>query len=169
MRGFVRSTALAALLLAALLLPLPGTATPVQAGAFSQIESFFQLPGEVDKLQDNYQQIQEQYNDTREELEAARKQAEETALKAEQTAEQFRAEQERLVQQNTALAEENRQLAATLEELKDADELRQKANRRLHTALYTGAGLIAAVFFAGRFTRFALRKSGKGLRRPGSR
>ncbi|WP_058303531.1 hypothetical protein [Gorillibacterium timonense] len=158
MKTFTRGMSLVALILAFTLLPLPGTAAPAHAGAFSRIKSFFQLPGEVDKLQDNYQQIQDQYEDTRQELESTRKQAEETALKAQQTAEELLAEQERLAKENALLAEENRQLAVTLEELKNTNELRQKANRRLRTALYTGAGLIAAAFLAGRFTRFALRK-----------
>lgn len=159
MKTFARGIGLVAFLLVLTLLPLPGTAVPAHAGAFSGIKNFFQLPGEVDKLQDNYQQMQEQYEDTRQELESARKQAEDTALKAQQTSEQLLAEQGRLARENARLAEENKQLAATLEELKNTDELRQKANKRLRTALYTGAALLAAIFFAGRFTRFALRKS----------
>ena len=169
MRGIARSTALAALLLAVSLLPLPGTAAPAQAGAFSRIKSLFQLPGEVDKLQDNYQQIQEQYNDTRQELEDTRLQAEENARKAQEAAERFTAEQRQLAEQNAALAEENRKLAAAVDELRNTNELKQRANRRLRTALYTGAGLIAAVFLGGRFTRFALRRGGGGMRGIGRR
>ncbi|MEO3944212.1 hypothetical protein [Gorillibacterium sp. CAU 1737] len=157
-RTITRYGGVSALFLALLLLSLLGSPAKAEAGAYGSIKSFFQLPGKVDELQENYQKIQEQYQDTREELESTRQQAEESALKAQQTADQLLLEQERLAKENSTLAEQNRLLSQELQELQDTNELRKKTNRRLRIALYTGAGLLAAVFFSGRFTRLVLRR-----------
>lgn len=166
----IRALLLLFILTGILLVPFPGTTPVAHADALQSIRKFFQLPNEVEKIQDSYrmmeheaekrfQQAQDEYNASYEQISEQIKDTQEDLEKAKATAEQFRVEQEKLVGQNQQLAEENRQLAATVEELRNTAELKEKANRRLRNALITGGILLAGAFFVSRFTRVALRRS----------
>ena len=152
-----------------LLMSFPGVTPVAHADALQSIRKFFQLPHEVEKIQDSYrmmereaeeryQQAQNEYKASYENISEQIKDTQEDLEKAKATAEQFRIEQEKLVGQNQQLAEENRQLAITVEELRHTAELKEKANRRLRNTMITAGILLAAAFFASRFTRVALRR-----------
>ena len=159
----------ALLIVLVLLLPFPGLTPVAHADAFQSVRKFFQLPQEVEKIQDSYrmmqqeadkryQQAQDEYKASYEQIQEQIQDTQEDLDKAKATAEQFRVEQEKLIGQNEQLALENQQLAETVEGLRHTAELKEKANKRLRTGLITAVLLITAAFFAGRFTRLALRR-----------
>ena len=139
------------ILLVLLLLPFPKLSPLAHADALQSVRKFFQLPEEVEKIQDNYRMMQLQ-------AEARYQQAQEDLDQAKETAEQFRLEQENIIRQNEQLTEENRQLAETVEGLRHTAELKEKTNKRLRTGIITAVLLLTAAFFISRFNRLALRR-----------
>ncbi|MBC8079682.1 MAG: hypothetical protein H7X86_05010 [Gorillibacterium sp.] len=157
------------ILLALLLLPFPRLTPVAHADAFQSVRRFFQLPQEVEKIQNNYRMLQQQaderYRQAQDEYKASYEKIQEQIEitqedldKAKATAEQFRMEQEKLIEQNEQLTEDNRKLAETVEGLNNTAKLKEKANKRLRTGLIAAVLLIAAAVFAGRFTRLLLRR-----------
>ncbi|GIP37966.1 hypothetical protein J31TS4_12460 [Paenibacillus sp. J31TS4] len=135
----------AAVLLAAGVLLTAGAA-PAQAGVVDRVKGFFQLPQEVDRMRDSYQEVQGQVQRSMEELEAAR-----------QAADQMAASQRQLLEENERLQQKNRELASMVDELRTSEEARREKASRIRTIVLTVAGLAAGYFLLGRLARVALR------------
>lgn len=124
----------------------PAAPDPVHAGVTDRVKEFFQLPGEVDRLKENYDQMQSRYDETMHQLDDAKAQAE-----------AYRQAQDRLAEENARLAEQNRKLESMVVELKQSEEARAKKSLRLRqmgwTALFLAVGYVAVT----RLARFLLR------------
>lgn len=126
------------------------------AGLYDRVKDIFELPGEVDRLKEEYGTVKERYEEAVKQLESAR-----------QEAEAFRKLQEQLMADNAKLAEQNRQLAGMVEELKAAEEGRAKQSGRVQKLIWTAVALVAGYFVFGRAARLLLRnrndrQGGKG-------
>ncbi|MDF2938392.1 MAG: hypothetical protein K0Q90_3765 [Paenibacillaceae bacterium] len=123
------------------------------AGWVDRVRDVFQVPGEVDKLKEQYNEMKSGYNATVEQLEETRRQA----LEAQKLTEDYRKTQEQLLTDNAALAEQNRQLAVTLEELKHSEEARARQAERIKRLIWTGVLLVAGYFGISRVARYVMR------------
>lgn len=123
------------------------------AGWVDRVRDVFQVPGEVDKLKEQYNEVKSGYDATLEQLEETRRRAEE----AQKLTEEYRKTQEQLLNDNAALAEQNRQLAATLEELKDSEEARARSAARVKRLIWTAVLLVGGYFGISRVARYVMR------------
>ncbi|RAU99894.1 hypothetical protein [Paenibacillus sp. YN15] len=123
------------------------------AGWVDRVRDVFQVPGEVDKLKEQYNEMKSGYDATVEQLEETRRQAQE----AQKLTEDYRRTQEQLLADNAALAEQNRQLAATLEELKDSEAARARQAERIKRLIWTAVLLVAGYFGISRVARYVMR------------
>lgn len=143
-----------AAVVAAVCLALWGIQPPsAHAGWVDRVRDVFQVPGEVDKLKEQYNEMKSGYDATVEQLEETRRQAEE----AQRMTEEYRRTQEQLLSDNAALAEQNRKLAATLEQLKDSEEARTRSAARVKRLIWTGVLLVAGYFGISRVARYVMR------------
>ncbi|MFM9332459.1 hypothetical protein [Paenibacillus mesotrionivorans] len=139
---------------AAACLALWGAEPPsAHAGWVDRVRDVFQVPGEVDKLKEQYNEMKSGYDATVEQLEETRRRAEE----AQKLTEEYRKTQEQLITDNAALAEQNRQLAATLEELKDSEEARARSAARVKSLIWTAVLLVGGYFGISRVARYVMR------------
>ncbi len=144
----------AAAVVTAACLALWGAKPPsAHAGWVDRVRDVFQVPGEVDKLKEQYNEMKTGYDATVEQLEETRRRAEE----AQKLTEEYRKTQEQLITDNAALAEQNRQLAATLEELKDSEEARARSAARVKRLIWTAVLLVGGYFGISRVARYVMR------------
>ncbi|WP_405461188.1 hypothetical protein [Paenibacillus sp. HJGM_3] len=125
-------------------------ATPASAGFISGVKSFFQLPGEVDRLQT-------QYEDTKQQLDRANQELDVVSREAKETLQQFKESEQKLIEQNARLAEQNEQLQRSIQLLQQAERERAAKYRRTMTMIFTAAGLIVLYFVLNRVMRVVLR------------
>lgn len=123
------------------------------AGFFDGVKGIFQLPGEVDKLKEDYQQVKDNYDTTIEQLEETKRQAE-NAL---QQAEAYKQMQEKLTSDNAALMEQNRQLTSMVQELRHSEEARAKQSARIKHIIWVAVLLVAGYFAISRIARYVMR------------
>ncbi|AIQ16198.1 MULTISPECIES: hypothetical protein [unclassified Paenibacillus] len=137
-----------ALLLLGITAALPAPAA--QANYFSDIykglQNFSELPGEVNQLQESYQQTVDELQQTKNELG-------ETTQALGQTLQ----EMETYRTQNEALQEQNRQLSLVVDELKNDRTARENYYNRIKVTVITGVALIFGYFLLTRLLRFAMR------------
>lgn len=154
--------ALAGLVAGLMLAAYPGSA---HAGFIDGVRSVFQLPGEVDKLKEQYQEVQQGYNSALEQLEETKRQAEEARLRAEEArlrAEEYRKLQDQLVAENAGLAEQNRKLAEMVTELRDSEEARSKRTSQIKSVVWTAVLLVGGYFAVSRIARIVMRARARG-------
>lgn len=147
--------ALAGLVAGLMLAAYPGSA---HAGFIDGVRSVFQLPGEVDKLKEQYQEVQQGYNSALEQLEETKRQAEEARLRAEE----YRKLQDQLVAENAGLAEQNRKLAEMVTELRDSEEARSKRTSQIKSVVWTAVLLVGGYFAVSRIARIVMRARARG-------
>ncbi|WP_127588476.1 hypothetical protein [Paenibacillus koleovorans] len=123
---------------------------PAQAGFFDSVKGFFQLPGEVDRLQ-------EQYDATKQRLDEAAKQLDNAAKDSKEALEQYKSLEQKLLQENDRLARQNEQLQQAILDLQQSEQERSLKYRRTITMIGTAAGLIVLYFVLGRVMRIVLR------------
>lgn len=127
-------------------LPAPAAEANYFSDLYKGLQNFSELPGEVNQLQENYQE-------TVEELEQTKDQLSETVDTLGQTQEQM----ETYRSQNEALQEQNRQLSAVVDELKNDRTARENYYNRIKVTVITGFALILGYFLIIRLIRFTMR------------
>lgn len=143
----------AGIVVAASLLLWGGNPGSAHANWVDRVRDVFQVPGEVDKLKEQYDEMKSGYDATLEQLEETSRQAEEARRKLDD----YRLTQEKLLADNEALAERNRQLDATLEELRDSEEARAKQSQRIKRVIWTAVLLVIGYFGISRVARYVMR------------
>lgn len=131
---------------------------PARAGFFDRVRDVFEIPGEVDKLKEQYQEVRAGYDTALQQLQDQKRQAEEARAQAEE----YRKMQERLMEDNAGLAEQNRQLAETVQELRNSEEARSKQSGRIKTVIWTAVLLVAGYFGISRIARYVMRARARG-------
>lgn len=121
------------------IIPAPAAKANYINDIYNGLQSFSELPGEVNKLQESYQKTTEELQQTKEELG--------------QTLQQMQNYQA----QNAALQEQNRQLSQVVDELKNERTAREKYYNRIKTTVITGLALVLGYFLLIRLLRFAMR------------
>lgn len=124
-----------------------------EAGLWSSIKSFTELPGEVKELKQHYEETQAQL----EQANASLKEANDSLKETYSTLEQANASIEAYRLQNDRLMEQNRTLTAMVLELQQAEEVRKAYTKKTRTLLWTGFGLLAGYFVLLRMIRLAMR------------
>ncbi|ANS76886.1 hypothetical protein AWM70_21775 [Paenibacillus yonginensis] len=107
---------------------------------YNGIKSFSEVPVELNRLQDNYDQAAQQLQDTQSSLETYRQQS------------------EALAAQNEQLSAQNRQLAETVQTLQAINASREATSHKLRIMLYSAIGLFIGYFVFKRVVRVLLRK-----------
>lgn len=118
-----------------------------QAGFWENVyngyEQFTNLPEEVNKLQQNYEQTITELNSAKENIES------------------FQAHNEELIAQNKYLMEQNESLTSMVNQLQKAEEQRMKTQKRITTTVITAIGLIVLYFLIVRIIRYRMRRHSK--------
>ncbi|ASA26036.1 hypothetical protein [Paenibacillus donghaensis] len=127
-------------------LPAPAANANYLNDLYNGLETFSELPGEVNKLQDSYQQTMEELQQTKDELGNTMNQLGQT----QQEMETYRS-------QNAALQEQNRQLTQMVDELRDDRAARESYLNRIKVTIFTGIGLVLGYFVLIRLIRFGMR------------
>lgn len=120
---------------------------------YNGLQSFSELPGEVNKLQESYEQTAEELRQTKEDLGAAVDELGETKDQLSESMQQMSTYQA----QNAALQEQNRQLSMVVEELKNDRTARENYFNRIKVTVITGLALIVGYFLLVRLLRFTMR------------
>ncbi|MDO3408533.1 hypothetical protein QWJ34_01995 [Saccharibacillus sp. CPCC 101409] len=110
------------------------------------IETFGQLPGEVNKLREGYEQTMSELESTKAELSSAR-----SDLEA------YRDDLDTYREQNAQLNEQNKQLQATVAALDALREEREKSSRTMKIVIFVLVALFVGFFLFTRVLRFGLR------------
>ncbi|AIQ50893.1 hypothetical protein [Paenibacillus sp. FSL R7-0331] len=140
-------------------LPAPAAKANYFSDLYNGLQSFSELPGEVNRLQQNYQQTVEELQQTKDQLGQTVDALGETQNQLGQTLEQM----ETYRTQNEALQEQNRQLSLVVDELKNDRTQREHYFNRIKVTVITGIALILGYFVIIRLLRFTMRhRSRKG-------
>ncbi|UQZ35057.1 hypothetical protein C2I18_16930 [Paenibacillus sp. PK3_47] len=135
-------------------LPAPAAEANYFSDLYKGLQNFSELPGEVNQLQESYQQTMDELQQTKDRLGETQDQLGQTL----QDIEDYRA-------QNVALQEQNRQLGLVVEELRNDRTERENYYNRIKITLLTGVGLLLGYFILVRLLRFGMRqRSRKGDR-----
>jgi peptidoglycan hydrolase CwlO-like protein len=135
-------------------LPAPAAEANYFNDLYKGLQNFSELPGEVNKLQESYQQTMDELQQTKDQLGETQDQLGQTL----QEMEDYR-------DQNAALQEQNRQLSLVVDELRNDRTARENYYNRIKVTLITGVGLLVGYFILVRALRFAMRsRSRKGDR-----
>ncbi|QSF45827.1 hypothetical protein [Paenibacillus tianjinensis] len=126
--------------------PAPTAEANYFSDLYKGLQNFSELPGEVNQLQENYQETVEELQQTKDELS-------ETVDALGQTQEQMEAYRS----QNEALQEQNRQLSLVVDELKNDRTARENYYNRIKVTVITGFALILGYFLIIRLLRFTMR------------
>lgn len=128
---------------------------------YNGLQSFSELPGEVNRLQQNYKETVEELQQTKEQLGQTVDALGETQSQLGQSLEQmdtYRA-------QNEALQEQNRQLSLVVDELNNDRTVRENYYNRIKVTMITGLALILGYFLIIRLLRLTMRhRSSRGDR-----
>ncbi|WP_160032371.1 hypothetical protein [Paenibacillus sp. An7] len=115
-----------------------------QAGFWENVyngyEQFSNLPEEVNKLQQSYEQTMTELNSAKENIES------------------FQAHNEELIAQNQYLMEQNESLTSMVSQLQKAEEQRMKTQKRVTTTVITAIGLILFYFVLVRIIRYRMQR-----------
>lgn len=115
-----------------------------QAGFWENVyngyEQFSNLPEEVNKLQQSYEQTMTELNSAKENIES------------------FQAHNEELIAQNQYLMEQNESLTSMVSKLQKAEEQRMKTQKRITTTVITAIGLIVFYFVLVRIIRYRMQR-----------
>ncbi|KAI7261543.1 hypothetical protein KC345_g9724 [Hortaea werneckii] len=120
---------------------------------YNGLQSFSELPGEVNKLQESYQETAEELEKTKTELGTTVDELGQTKDQLDQTLQQMATYQA----QNAALQEQNRQLSLVVDELKNDRTAREHYYNRIKVTVITGLALILGYFLLIRLLRFTMR------------
>jgi septal ring factor EnvC (AmiA/AmiB activator) len=120
---------------------------------YNGLQSFSELPGEVNKLQESYQQTAEELQQTKEELGVA---VDELGQTKDQLSQSLR-QMETYQAQNAALQEQNRQLSQVVDDLKNDRTARDNYYNRIKVTVLTGLALVLGYFLLIRLLRFTMR------------
>lgn len=136
-----KTAALLLLLLVGLLsINAPAAASAVKINYFEDfyngVQQFSELPSEVNKLQQSY---------------------EESLKSLEKANEALKSYEE----QNVLLLEQNRQLTETVNALQQAEQLRQQRADRIQTIIFWAIGLLAGYFVFIRAIRYIMKRSNR--------
>ncbi|OKP97076.1 hypothetical protein [Paenibacillus sp. P46E] len=126
--------------------PAPAAKANYINDIYNGLQSFSELPGEVNKLQESYQQTAEELQQTKDELGQTKDQLG-------QTLQQMADYQT----QNAALQEQNRKLSEVVNELKDDRTAREKYYNRIKNTIFTGIALVLGYFLMIRLLRLGMR------------
>ncbi|MBE9915353.1 hypothetical protein G8C92_15130 [Paenibacillus donghaensis] len=137
--AFLRKIAIFILLLCGLLFVGSSANANYFEDFYNGVEKFSELPGKVNDLKESYQQ-------TLEELDRAKENA------------------KAFEEQNAQLIEQNRQLAETVDQLKEANELKEAKARKFKRMLIAVIVLVAGYFIGIRLLRFAMQRSNRRMR-----
>lgn len=107
---------------------------------YKGIKSFSEVPVELNRLQENYDDASQKLQETQSSLETYRQQS------------------EALAAQNEQLSAQNRQLAETVQTLQEINTTRETTSHKLRVMLYTAVGLFIGYFVFKRVVRVLLRK-----------
>lgn len=154
-RGFMVSYGIAFFISVLLFAAFPGTA---HAGFIDGVKGIFGIPGDVDKLKEQYQEVKSGYDSALQELDEAKRRTD-TAI---EQAEELKKIQQDLLAQNAGLAEQNRKLAETVEELEHSQEARDRQAKRVKTLVWTVVLAAAGLFAATRAARYIMRARVRG-------
>ncbi|WP_454189907.1 hypothetical protein [Paenibacillus sp. Marseille-Q7038] len=115
-----------------------------QAGFWENVyngyEQFTNLPEEVNKLQESYEQTMTELNSAKENIQS------------------FQAHNEQLMAQNQHLMEQNENLSSMVNQLQKAEEQRTKTQKRIMTTVITAICLIVFYFVLVRIIRYRMQK-----------
>lgn len=152
---FIRYLFSAFLLLAvSAAVPAPAAEANYFNDLYNGLQQFSELPGEVNQLQESYQQTVEELEKTKNELGETKDQLGQTLT-----------DMETYRSQNDALIEQNRQLTQVVDQLRDDRDAREKYFHRIKVTIYTGLALVVGYFLFIRLIRFGMRhRSRKGDR-----
>jgi septal ring factor EnvC (AmiA/AmiB activator) len=120
---------------------------------YNGLQSFSELPGEVNKLQESYQETAEELQKTKTELGTAVDELGQTKDQLDQSLQQMATYQA----QNAALQEQNRQLSQVVDELKNDRTARENYYNRIKVTVITGLALVLGYFLLIRLLRFTMR------------
>ncbi|MDF2922782.1 MAG: hypothetical protein K0R57_1696 [Paenibacillaceae bacterium] len=152
-KGFLPVAAAASMAVVLLVGSLTAFPAPAQAGLFDGIRSIMGLPGEVDRLKEDYREVKESYDSTVQQLEDTKRQAEQALLQAEE----YRQLQEKLMADNAVLMEQNGRLADIVEELQNSEEARARQTNRIQRMIATAVLLVIGYFAVSRVARYVMR------------
>ena len=110
---------------------------------YNGYEQFTNLPEEVNKLQQSYEQTITELNSAKESIES------------------FQARNEELIAQNQYLMEQNETLTSMVGQLQKAEEQRMKTQKRITNTVITAVGLILFYFLLVRIIRYRMRRHSK--------
>ena len=142
------------LLVISAFLPIPAAKANYFNDLYNGLQQFSELPGEVNQLQESYQQTVEELEKTKDELGATKDQLGQTI-----------SDMETYRSQNAALVEQNLQLTKVVDQLRDDRAARESYFHRIKISIYTGLGLLIGYFLLTRLIRLGMRsRSRKGDR-----
>ncbi|WIV20072.1 hypothetical protein QPK24_04975 [Paenibacillus polygoni] len=107
---------------------------------YNGVEQFSNLPEEVNKLQQSYEQTMTELSSAKENIES------------------FQAHNEELIAQNQYLMEQNESLTSMVSQLQKAEEQRMKTQKRVTTTVITAIGLILFYFVLVRIIRYRMQR-----------
>ncbi|MBT2292676.1 hypothetical protein J7E73_26805 [Paenibacillus albidus] len=139
LKGFKLLCAALLLLGSIVILPLPAAKANYFNDLYNGLQKFSELPGEVNQLQESYQQTVEELQKTKDALGNAQDQMQNVQA------------------QNAALQEQNRQLTQVVDELRDDRESRENYYNKIKVTIYTGIGLVVGYFVFIRLIRLGMR------------
>lgn len=135
-------------------LPAPAAEANYFSDLYKGLQNFSELPGEVNQLQESYQQTMDELQQTKDQLGETQDQLGQTL----QEMQDYRA-------QNVALQEQNRQLSLVVDELRNDRTARENYYNRIKVTVITGVALLLGYFLLVRLLRFGMRRrSRKGDR-----
>lgn len=134
-------------------LPAPVAEANYFSDLYKGLQNFSELPGEVNKLQENYQQTVEELQQTKNELGETINALGETQSQLGQSLQEMQTYRD----QNAALQEQNRQLSQVVEELKNDRTARENYYNRIKVTVITGFALLVGYFLLIRLLRFGMR------------
>lgn len=132
----VRAAALLFILIAGLLVAVPSAHANYFQDFYNGVEKFSDLPGQVNQLNESYQETLDELDRTK------------------QNAKAFE-------EQNAQLMEQNRQLAETVSQLKQINEQKEAKAKKLKVTLITVILLVAGYFVGIRLLRLLMRRSNR--------
>lgn len=127
-------------------LPAPVAEANYFSDLYKGLQNFSELPGEVNQLQENYQQTVDELQQTKNALGETQNQLGQTLT-----------EMETYRDQNAALQEQNRQLSLVVDELKNDRTARENYYNRIKVTVLSGLALLLGYFLLTRLLRFGMR------------
>lgn len=135
-----------------LLLPSP----VAEANVIDKIKEIYQIPGNVDNLQKQYEATKQQYEQAQKQIEETQKQVEAQKQQLSDAMKKAQETEDLLTSQNGRLQLENDALQLRLQTMEKATQLKDKRLRQIKYSGIIIAVLIVLYFLSGRMFRIAI-------------